>query len=207
MQTDSSTSRTHGGTGLGLAICHRLAGLMGGEISVQSTPGAGTEFKFSLPLAPVPLADFPVVDLGPEIAFATPPRILVVDDRETNRFLLEVFLRRNGFEPELASGGEEAVQLATARRYDAILMDLQMPQVDGYMATARIRAAETAGRHTIIIALTASIARGTREKCLAAGMDEHLSKPLELDQFRRKLSRLLAARETRGSFPTAIRSA
>jgi signal transduction histidine kinase/ActR/RegA family two-component response regulator len=207
MQADSSTSRTYGGTGLGLAICHRLVGLMGGEISVQSTPGTGTDFKFWLLLPPIPLAELPANEAGPEVFFATPPRILVVDDRDTNRFLLEVFLQRSGFETAMASGGEEAVQLAAVNRYDAILMDLQMPQVDGYMATARIRAAEPPGRRTIIIALTASIAKGTREKCLAAGMDEHLTKPLELDQFRRVLARLLAVRGSEASLATAARTA
>jgi CheY-like chemotaxis protein len=105
----------------------------------------------------------------------------------------------------MASGGEEAVQLAAANRYDAILMDLQMPRVDGYMATARIRAAEPPGRRTIIIALTASITRGTREQCLAAGMDEHLTKPLELDQFRRVLARLLAARDSGALVSATVR--
>ncbi len=194
MQADSSTSRTYGGTGLGLAICHRLVGLMGGEISVQSTPGTGSEFKFWLPLLPVAATDALTEEPPVEVEFATPPRILVVDDLETNRFLLEVFLRRNGFEPDMASGGEEAVRMARTKAYDAILMDLQMPQVDGYMATARIRAEETPGQHTLIIALTASIARGTREKCLAAGMDEHMTKPLDLARFRHLLSTLLATR-------------
>ncbi|MBM3854293.1 MAG: response regulator, partial [Verrucomicrobia bacterium] len=125
--------------------------------------------------------------------FARHPRVLIVDDIETNRFLLEVFLRRHGFDPVLAKGGEEAVQLATSTAFDAILMDLQMPDVDGYAAARRIRAAEASGRHTPIIALTASIAKGTREKCLEAGMDEYLPKPLDLDRFRRVLRKLIAA--------------
>jgi CheY-like chemotaxis protein len=111
---------------------------------------------------------------------------------ETNRFLLEVFLRRNGFEPELSSGGEEAVQLAARQPFDAILMDLQMPDIDGYTATRRIRAAEPAGQHTVIIALTASIGKGIREKCLESGMDEHLTKPLDLKKFKQLLHKLIA---------------
>lgn len=194
MQVDTSTTRRYGGTGLGLAICRRLVRLMGGEIEVTSTPDEGSEFSFSLPFTDVALP--PATNAAPS-APATPrghiPRILVVDDMETNRFLLEVFLRRNGFAPELAAGGEEAIRLAAQNAYDAILMDLQMPDLDGYAAARRIRAAEPAGRHTPIIALTASIAKDTREKCLAAGMDEHLTKPLDLRKFKSLLETFIAS--------------
>jgi signal transduction histidine kinase/ActR/RegA family two-component response regulator len=192
MQADTSMTRRYGGTGLGLAICQRLVALMGGQIRVESKLGHGSDFIFNLPLVPVALP--PETGLGEVEAYplpACPPRVLVVDDMETNRFLLEVFLRRNGFEPALASGGEEAVRMATRERFDAILMDLQMPDIDGYTATQRIRAAEPAGQHTVIIALTATIARGTREKCLAAGMDEHLTKPLDLRKFKHLLHKLI----------------
>ena len=190
MQVDTSTTRRFGGTGLGLAICQRLVRLMGGEIEVESTRGEGTRFAFSLPFTPVALPSSEAREMQaapPAPPRAKLPRVLIVDDMETNRFLLEVFLRRNGFEPELACGGAEAVRLAAANHYDAILMDLQMPHLDGYTATERIRAAEPPGRRTPIIALTASITKGTREKCLAAGMDEHLTKPLDLRKFKELL--------------------
>jgi CheY-like chemotaxis protein len=118
------------------------------------------------------------------------PRILVVDDMETNRCLMEIFLRQNGFEPDVASGGREAIQLATANHYDAILMDLQMPDMDGCTAAREIRSREASGRRTPIVALTATVAKGTRERCLAAGMDEHFAKPLDLPRFKELLRRL-----------------
>ena len=198
MQADTSTTRRYGGTGLGLAICQRLVALMGGEITVTSRRGEGSEFAFSLPCTSIALAsateEVPEAP-APITARSYVPRILVVDDMETNRFLLEVFLQRNGFAPDLASGGEEAVRLASQNRYDAILMDLQMPDMDGYTATQRIRAMEAGGHRTPIIALTATATRGTREKCLAAGMDEHMAKPLDLRKFRTVLDTLLKQRD------------
>jgi signal transduction histidine kinase/CheY-like chemotaxis protein len=192
MQADTSTTRRYGGTGLGLAICQRLVALQGGEITVRSERGQGSEFAFELPVTPVALSDeISATEPEPDRGTARRPHILVVDDMETNRFLLEVFLRRHGFEPELAAGGGEAVQLAGRKRYDAILMDLQMPDIDGYTAAQRIRAQESEGKRTPIIALTASITKGTREKCLAAGMDEHMTKPLDLKKFRRLLHAII----------------
>lgn len=190
-QGDSSTSRRFGGTGLGLAISQRLARLMGGEITAQSQLGQGATFELVVPFTAVAASPEEAL-IPPEPALTFRPRILVVDDMETNRLLLEVFLRRSGFEPELAADGEQAVSLACAKKYDAILMDLQMPAVDGYAATKRIRESEAGTRRTPIIALTASIGLGTREKCLAAGMSDYLTKPLDLTRFKSVLQRLVA---------------
>jgi CheY-like chemotaxis protein len=193
VQADTSTTRRYGGTGLGLAICQRLVTLMGGEITVSSKAGEGTEFSFTFPASPVGLpGDSLATEQDPSLPAGRLPSVLVVDDMETNRFLLEVFLTRNGFKPTLAASGEEAIRLAAAGHFDAILMDLHMPGLDGFTATQRIRAAEPPGHRTPIIALTASVAKGTREKCLAAGMDEYLAKPLDLRKFRALLANFIA---------------
>jgi signal transduction histidine kinase/ActR/RegA family two-component response regulator len=192
-QADTSTTRRYGGTGLGLAICQRLVKLMGGEVTVHSVPGEGSEFAFTLPLQVHRFACEPVVSES-NTTPAPPPRVLVVDDLEINRFLLELLLQRGGFDPQMASGGAEAVRLVAENQYDAVLMDLQMPDVDGYTATRRIRAAEPPGQRLLIIALTASIAKGTREKCLAAGMDEYLTKPLDLQKLAHFLKTLRRTR-------------
>lgn len=192
VQVDSSTTRRYGGTGLGLAICQRLVTLMGGKLTVTSAPDKGSEFAFTLPLAPVALPIETAATVQEHAFFRTrAPRILVVDDMETNRFLLEVFLRRNGFEPHLATNGDEALRLSKESQFDAILMDLQMPDMDGFTATKRIREIEPPGRHTPIVALTASITKGTREKCLESGMDEHMTKPLDLKKFKNLLNDII----------------
>jgi len=199
IQADASTSRRYGGSGLGLAICQRLVVLMGGQIQARSTPGAGSEFSFILPMAPFSLPAEAAAAPETKPAGERAPRVLVVDDLETNRSLLDIVLRRHGFEPQVAADGGEAIRLATENKFDAILLDLQLPDVDGFTAAQRIRAAETPGRRTPIIALTASLARGTRERCLAAGMDEQLTKPLDLGKFGRLVKAL-----TNGPTPSAV---
>lgn len=193
VQADPSTTRRFGGTGLGLAICQRLVTLMGGQISVQSAPAQGSEFSFSFPATPVALPDEEPAET-PLFNSATTQRLrlLVVDDLEPNRRLLETHLLRDGFIPTLAVSGEEAIRFAQRVRFDAILLDLQMPDLDGFTVTQRIRAIEPPGHRTPIIALTASIAKDTRERCFAAGMDEHLAKPLDLRKLRAALPHLLA---------------
>lgn len=119
-------------------------------------------------------------------------RVLIVDDLASNRLVLQMFLEQQGYAADFACDGAEAVSKAGQNRYDAILMDLQMPVVDGYTATERIRATET--NHTIIVAVTAAQESGTREKCLAVGMDGHFTKPLDLLQLSAELNQLIVTR-------------
>ena len=187
VQEDASTTRRYGGTGLGLAIAGQLAALMGGDIRVESTVGQGSAFYVRL--------CFQAVDAGaPEsvahhaprcaVAFpspsATPPlRILLAEDNAVNQKVLTMLLSRRGHSLVLASSGREAVAEFQQGKFDVILMDVHMPHLGGFEATQLIRAQEEGtGRRTPIIAVTARAMKGDRERCLAAGMDDYLSKPV-----------------------------
>ncbi|MEM7812461.1 MAG: PAS domain S-box protein [Planctomycetota bacterium] len=186
-QADSSTSRRHGGTGLGLAICRRLAERLGGRIEAQSRPGEGSCFTLLLPAAASfdhgePAAAGPI---APAQAVPTasrldrrPLEVLVTDDAADNRRLVKFLLEKAGCVVDLAENGAVACERVAAREipYDLVLMDMQMPEVDGYTATERLRAG---GYDAPIVALTAHAMRGDRERCLAAGCDEYMTKPIE----------------------------
>jgi signal transduction histidine kinase len=180
-QVDASMSRRYGGTGLGLAIVATLVQAMGGRTSVRSEPGRGSKFLFTVRLAldaelpPSPAVEKPAVDDVP----ARLLRLLVVEDTPANQKILCRILGKRGHTTELASNGREAVDLARKGRFDAILMDVQMPVLDGFGATAEIRELERDGPRTPIIAVTAHAMPGDRERCLAAGMDAYLSKPID----------------------------
>ena len=191
-QGDISTARRHGGTGLGLAIAQRLVKLMGGDMQVQSQVGLGSTFGFTLALEnahspPLAKSNLPH-QVMPNHTEARPAlqgrrRVLVVEDHPVNQILARTALQRLGCEVDLASGGNEGVQAATSHAYDLVLMDCQMPDVDGYEATRQIRLWESrqgplALRSRMpIVALTAHAMPGDREKCEAAGMDDYRSKP------------------------------
>lgn len=194
-QADRSTSRKYGGTGLGLAIARKLAELMGGEVGVSSQPGAGAvfwltaAFELSPLLEPAPPASEPLAELA---AGSRPgAEILLVEDEVINREIGLCLLEDAGFRVTAAENGAQAVALVAARHFDLILMDLQMPELDGLAATARIRASE-AGRRVPIVALTANAFAEDRARCLAAGMVDFISKPFLPETLLACLQRHLA---------------
>nr|WP_320012066.1 ATP-binding protein [uncultured Desulfobulbus sp.] len=185
-QADSSHSRNFGGTGLGLSITKGLVELMGGKIWFESHPGEGTRFFFSLPLdtdVEQSPAD-PEPEAGPEGTFSASVhgegrRILVAEDEYINKVLIQTLLKQAGYHVTVVTNGREAVEAWRGGVFDCILMDIQMPEMDGYEAVDRIRQGEQPGEHIPIIAMTAHAQRSDRRKCLAAGMDDYVSKPID----------------------------
>jgi len=180
-QADSSTARQHGGVGLGLTISLRLAKLMGGALNVRSEPGHGSEFSLLLPLEPAEAT----ATVPPKTLLAAPPpplTILVVEDDPMNLKLIVLMLRRLGYEPLTARNGLEAVRLYQETRPGCILMDVQMPEMDGIEATRQIRQLERDADATpaFISALTADILPEDRSRCFEAGMDLFLNKPIKI---------------------------
>jgi len=182
-QGDETASRKFGGTGLGLSISQQLVELMGGRIRVESTPGEGSTFSFVLAFAPGRAPARPAGRKS-ERAARLPReglshRILVVEDDPANRFVAVRMLETLGIHAVAVTDGVAALDAIARERFDLVLMDCQMPRLDGYEATRLLRQQEKGDRHLPIIALTAHAMKGDREKCLTAGMDDYLATPLE----------------------------
>lgn len=201
VQADSSVTRRFGGTGLGLAISRKLAHALGGEISVVSELGKGTSFSVTVDTGcvdGVPMIDSEQAECelakerdnrqtGPAVRFR-PARVLVTDDTPANRQLVGLVLRKSGLTVEEAENGQEAVKRATTENFDLILMDMQMPVMDGFTATRTLRERRVS---TPIYALTANVMQSDREKCAAAGCTGFMTKPIDIDELLSTLADVL----------------
>jgi len=202
-QADNSTARKYGGTGLGLTISSQLIEKMGGTISAQSVPGKGSTFAFELELpladehdhavrAPVKFEPLGERDAAGKLSESA-PLVLIAEDSPVNQMLAARLLDRCGYRSEIVADGNEALDAIAHTAYAAILMDCQMPGLDGYDATRAIRSRETPSAHIPIIATTAHSMSGDREKCLAAGMDDYISKPIRAAALSDALTKLIGA--------------
>lgn len=199
-QADSSTSRRFGGTGLGLTISRRLAVLMGGTLTVQSQAGRGAEFFFRLPLKAaetdltnhVPKPETTIIDTS--FALANPLRVLVVEDDRVNLKLILTMIRKFGYQPVAARNGNESIEAFRRQPFDCVLMDLQMPGMDGIEATRQIREIEQnfGMPATFISALTANTVPKDQLRCFDAGMNDYLNKPIKHEQLARLLVKACA---------------
>ena len=193
MTGDGSSTRKHGGAGMGLAIVKEIADAMGGRVGVESEVGEGSVFWFELPLMKSAAASVPAAPLGlaavPNAAMQAhrrrPPQVLLVEDDPVNQLVVQEMLGALGCEVEIAANGGQALTAVARRRYDLVLMDLHMPEMDGLEATRRIRAREreVGNPRVPIVALTADVLERDRERCLEAGMDACMTKPVSLAQL------------------------
>jgi PAS domain S-box-containing protein len=203
-QVDSSITRQYGGTGLGLSLCKQLCEMMGGKIWVESEPGQGSIFSFTvvtsivtpaLPcfVAPVPVSQSNELQIDSQMGLKNPLRILLAEDHAINQKMVLMLLQRLGYEADVVTNGTDAIAALQCQNYDVILMDVNMPEMDGLTATQQIRTRISELSQPRIIAMTASAMTGDRERCLNAGMDDYITKPFHLQDFVQALSRCHSA--------------
>lgn len=194
-QGDTSTTRRYGGTGLGLSICKQLVELMDGELGLESEPGKGSTFWFTVSLKKVENdtgeKSVNPAEINDDFSDSDQPlKILIAEDNKINQIVARKILEKENFEVEIVETGKQAVDAVQTGNYSFVFMDIQMPEMDGYEATRKIRELEKdTGKHIPIIALTASAMEKDREKCLSVGMDEYLPKPIEKEELLRILKK------------------
>jgi CheY-like chemotaxis protein len=210
-QVDGSTTRNHGGTGLGLAISKQLTELMGGTVGVESRAGEGSTFWFSLPLVldaeqrAIPPLKMKARTAPQQVFAGNAVRVLIADDNVVNQKVATRMLERMGLKADIASNGREAVEMFRLNPYHLILMDCQMPEMDGYAATMEIRLLEDCvSSRVTIVAMTADAMAGARETCLAAGMDDYISKPVTAAELAEALRKGLQTASRRDGISSGI---
>lgn len=199
-QADESTTRKFGGTGLGLSICKAIVSLWGGDISIESAPLIGTTISFSIPLQ---ACRQPIVEERIDLLESKPlftGRVLIAEDNSLNREIVIAMLEKLGFEVDIAVNGREAVDKTLCADYDFVFMDCQMPEMDGFEATRHIKS-KVGSKKPLIIALTANAQQDDRDKCLDAGMDDFLSKPIGINKLRKVIENYSYGQLSRSFMP------